>query len=158
MKQVSLKNKNNEKVLPDFITDDLTSNSHVKVPSIYGVNEILNDLLYYKAGNTFKSTGRINAEGYLSGSAKVIEFSIPMSKSLANISTITVNSLNVAVRHADGGYLLNTVDLATEDGTIETYKASDNIITIRFTSNTVYSATNNIPISVCINSADISFN
>lgn len=38
MKQVQLKNKNNEKVLPDFVTDELSSNSHVKVPSVYALN------------------------------------------------------------------------------------------------------------------------
>lgn len=41
MKIVEMKNKNNEKVLPDFVTDDLSSNSHVKVPSVYGVNKLV---------------------------------------------------------------------------------------------------------------------
>lgn len=44
MKQVQLKNKNNEKVLPDFITDDLSTNSHVKVPSVYGINKLLENI------------------------------------------------------------------------------------------------------------------
>ena len=44
MKQISLKNKNNEKVLPDFITDNLSNNSHVKVPSVYGVNKLLENM------------------------------------------------------------------------------------------------------------------
>jgi hypothetical protein len=40
MKIVKMKNKNNEAVLPDFITEDLFSNSHVKVPSAYAVNKM----------------------------------------------------------------------------------------------------------------------
>lgn len=43
MKIVEMKNKNNEKVIPDFIEQEL-SNSKIKVPSGYAVNEAFNNV------------------------------------------------------------------------------------------------------------------
>ena len=44
MKIVEMRNKDNEKVLPDFIEQEL-SNSKIKVPSSYAVNEAFNKLM-----------------------------------------------------------------------------------------------------------------
>lgn len=74
MKQVSLKNKNGEKVLPDFITDDLSSNSHVKVPSAYAVNKALSGTVLYK--DETGTVGDITLNDNLTNYKKIeIEFS-----------------------------------------------------------------------------------
>lgn len=74
MKQIVLKNKNGEKVLPDFITDDLSSNSHVKVPSVYGVNKALSGTILYN--NETGTVGDITLNDDLTNYKKIeIEFS-----------------------------------------------------------------------------------
>lgn len=74
MKQVVLKNKNNEEVLSDFITDDLSSNSHVKVPSVYGVNKALSGTILYN--NETGTVGDITLNDDLTNYKKIeIEFS-----------------------------------------------------------------------------------
>ena len=54
MKIVEMKNKNNEKVLPDFIEQEV-SNSKIKVPSSYAVNEAINSI-----DKKYKSLGSAN--------------------------------------------------------------------------------------------------
>lgn len=52
MKIVEMKNRNNEKIFPDFIEQEV-SNSKIKVPSSYAVNEIIRNeyILTYLNGN-----------------------------------------------------------------------------------------------------------
>lgn len=56
MKIVEMKNKNNEKVLPGFIEQEV-SNSKIKVPSSYAVNEIIRNeyILTYLNGDLTSS-------------------------------------------------------------------------------------------------------
>lgn len=79
MKIVEMRNKDNEKVLPDFITDDLTSNSHIEIPSVYGVNQLIKNTYmkaYIKNTVTLVSTN---------------ETLIPLTKNLG-YGNITINN------------------------------------------------------------------
>lgn len=122
------------------------------------LSEILEDELYYKPGDTLSCSSGIYLGGTLTGGIKQIVFSIPLPKSLTKINSITLNSMVLTVRNASGGYLLNSVKNTDFDGTISIDKRLDNLVTIYCNSNTAFTATNNIPVAVCINSFNITFN
>lgn len=88
MKQVVLKNKNNEKVLPNFITDDLSSDSHVQVPSVYGINKALERTVLFEGWTTENITLNDDISNY-----SVIEFQFMGNNgSVAYTKLLTTNS------------------------------------------------------------------
>lgn len=141
MKQIVLKNKNNEKVLPDFITDDLSSNSHVKVPSIYGVNEVRQQDITtdsgpvkcgYKIDNKDVYVKRINL-GNLANSSSI---TVPHELDITNI---TVEKLEGIMRYANIYVPLPNAsgDLTSNDGV---YISGENIIVHSATDRSYFTA------------------
>ena len=122
------------------------------------LSEILEDELYYKPGDTLSCSSGIYLGGTLTGGIKQIVFSIPLPKSLTKINRITLNSMVLTVRKANGGYLLDVVKNTDFDGTIRIDKRFDNWVSVYCTSNAEFDAANNIPVAVCINSFNITFN
>lgn len=109
--------------------------------------------LYYKNNDTL-SIKNLACLGHLTSSKTQIIFNIITEKRLDNISTITINSMTVNVRHSDGGYILNGIDLT--EGDVSATKSTNN--TIRVVYKTESNFTNNCPLSVDIASAEIKFN
>ncbi len=116
------------------------------------IGKSLYDALFYKAGDTFKPFD-VACLGHLTSSATQIIFNITTDKRLDDISTITIKKMLVDVRHADGGYVLNDVDLA--GSSVSAAKKTNN--SIRVVYNTGSNFTNNCPVSVDIRSSVIEF-
>lgn len=110
---------------------------------------------YYVAGNTL-TLEYYMSEGFLTGGGASINFIIVSPKLLDNISSISLESFAITIRHPDGGYLLNNA--TSIDGTIGLYKCSPNTFRVHLSFNTAFSKTNNVPISVLVNSATFKFN
>lgn len=116
------------------------------------LSELLDEIdgqLHYKSGDAIVNNTGFNVSGYLSGAKTTIEFSVPVEKSMKNISNITVNALKVNVRHVGGAYIYNQVDLTQEtDITLTPRKAMNNMINFSVVKDGTFDATNNIPVSV----------
>ena len=120
------------------------------------IDEVYNDF-YYKNGDTFEvSTPYLHCPGILSGGKKGIYFTIPVDKSMKKINSATIESSDVQIRHADGGYIAQNVPLASL-GTLSVSKISDRNLSVVLTLTNEASQTNNSVITVSINSITISF-
>lgn len=139
----------------------LENDTYIDSGSIVHNREVLKNYLEYQDGEKMVSKYDISVAGYLSGANKSIVFSVPVGKSMANIKNITINKLKVNIRHSDGGYIYNQVDLVGEtDITLKASIATNNMITFGITSENAYDFTNNAPVSVFIygKNFDITFN
>lgn len=139
----------------------LENDTYIDSGSIVHNREILKNYLEYQDGEKMVSKNDISVAGYLSGANKSIVFSVPVGKSMANIKNITINKLKVNIRHSDGGYIYNQVDLVGEiDITLKALIATNNMITFSIASENAYDFTNNAPVSVFIyeKNFDITFN
>ena len=120
-------------------------------------NKIDNEL-YYKSGDTYVLGRMIEAGGYLTGSAQSIRFSIAVPKRLDNVSSVAINTLNVAIRKSNGGYLINGDVLTESNLTVTAYVCEPNYIDFYIANSGTYDGTNNTPIGVAINSLNMTFN
>jgi hypothetical protein len=97
----------------------------------------------------------INIGGCVTSSKKQIRFGIFLPKSLKNIKSITVDYAKIAVRYHTGGYLLNMVDVTTN---VYADNEGENAVYLRYETDTAFTCTNNIPVSVEINGLELTFN
>ena len=128
---------------------------------VNGVNIL--DALFYKAGDTYNVKGRIVDNGYISNSSKQINFTITLPKSMANV-TPTITDLKVNGRHVGGGYVFSSAYisagydvLADSNLTVSILSKQDDFITVLIESATAWSVTNNTPISISVESLEITF-
>ena len=128
---------------------------------VNGVNIL--DALFYKAGDTYSVSGRIVDNGYISNSSKQINFTITLPKSMANV-TPTITDLKVNGRHVGGGYVFSSAYisagydvLADSNLTVSILSKQDDFITVLIESATAWSVTNNTPISISVESLEITF-
>ena len=126
--------------------------------AINTIETTLENSVYYKSGDTYVLGRMIEAGGYLTGSAQSIRFSIAVPKRLDNISSVTINSLNVAIRKSNGGYLINGDVLTESNLTVTAYVCEPNYIDFYIANSGTYDGTNNTPIGVAINSLNMTFN
>lgn len=104
--------------------------------------------LYFSIGEKyFFSKKNMVVAGNLTSSQKIVQFYIPFPKNTNNLS---VNELYIVadIRHADGGYITQNIDLST----IGTYdiRLSEYGLYIGLSLNTASTFTNNAPCSVYI--------
>lgn len=139
----------------------VTDNDMNEIKSVVNSNyDSEQDDIYYKTGDTFSivdNYGGYYTGGAISGSNKSIVWSIVVPKSLKNITSITVNSMTLTIRHSSGGYIYSSASLSQIDGNIVPYIVSDNMITFVNERTTAASgATNNTPVVVGM-TCDIEF-
>ena len=106
----------------------------------------------YLAGETCP-VPHLLCSGYLTGSAKEISFSIPLTMNV--MASIAAFSGNITVRHVGGGYLASNVSVSSL-GTVNC-TISYNVVNVQIIASAAFSATNNTPVSVYINSGSITF-
>lgn len=142
MKIVEMKNKNNEKVLPSFVEQEL-SNSKLKVPSSYAVNRALETNVIY-------STDEIIVGRWIDGKpiyrkcfilTNVATGYVPHAHGISNIGTVIRSYGNIIVNN-----IQRTIPTVVSDN-IEGFGAG--ILDINNTNyhtliGTSYSATNTI--------------
>jgi len=116
---------------------------------------VAEDEMYFMSGETLTIDTLYNALGHLTGSAKDIHFTIPLHKSLTKITSISINSFDLTIRHSDGGYLVTRA--TSIDGTATVYKGSGNHIRVTLAFNNAFDFTNNAPVCVVINEMVLSF-
>lgn len=122
------------------------------------------DDIYYKNGDKYiNDSNYYNVTGYLTGSGKQIQLMVSTAKSLANITSITVNKLAPVFRgisgYVNGNAYLDYV--ATAGYTVTANKASDNSFNIIIMATNAYSGgNNNTPINAVFNTngLDVTFN
>ena len=118
--------------------------------------------LFYKSGDTYKVNGRIVDNGYISDSSKQINFSVTVPKSMANV-TPTITELKVNARHVGGGYVFSSgyvsagYDVLADSNITVNLTKEDDYITITLQATTAWSVTNNTPISISMESLEITF-
>lgn len=101
---------------------------------------------------------KMHCAGMLSGAAKTISFSIPLSRPLQSNTTVTLSNPSQAtmrVRHAGGGYLC--MDTAVSSVGEITCGGNRNCINISITAATAFSAANNTPVAVEITNFAFTF-
>ncbi len=129
-------------------------------------NYVLSSDLYYKNGDTYNITYgnlRLQAAGVLTTDKKEIAFSITVPKSLKNISSVTINSLKLNIRAADGGYVGSSsfVFPGTDflNGyTVDAGISAENVIGFLITSSTAFNYTNNITLGIDVGELNLTFN
>lgn len=127
-----------------------------------GINIL--DQLFYKAGDAYTVAGRIVDNGYISNSAKQINFTITLPKSMANV-TVQLTDLRLNARHSNGGYVFgsgyvtNGYNVLTDSSlTVTILTQADDFLTIQIESATAFSGvTNNTPVSISMENLTISF-
>lgn len=118
--------------------------------------------LYYYAGDTYSVSGRIVDNGYISDSSKQINFSLTLPKSMANV-TPTITELKVNARHVGGGYVFSNgyvsagYDILSDSNITVNLTKEEDYITVTLQSTTAWSVTNNTPISMSLESLEITF-
>lgn len=116
------------------------------------IDSALIDELFYKPGDVIESEriamGVVTFSGALTGGNQNFYMAIPVAKSLANISTATINAMQGPVRGGTGGYLNNMStdysDLVPKCSsmTVKVDKGSNQIYVV-FTRSSGWGGTNN---------------
>lgn len=150
---------NTETLFPNELTANEVAgevgNLDTALTAMYtALNTVIGDT-YYKKGDKIIATQDIQhpedgmyVSGIITSSAKNIQMSIPVHKSLKNIDSIKVNSFIGSFRLPTGGYVVGAnTDFTASGYTISTYINKElNYINIIITS-TNSLGTNNIPIN-----------
>ncbi len=118
--------------------------------------------IYYNNRET-QTLKNYDCGGYLTNGTKRIRFSIPMAKSMANVTPV-LRTLKINVWRSDGGYTLASSYttggydvLADANMTASCSKGADNLLRIQVDKTSVFNGTNNTPIGVEINQCEVSF-
>lgn len=114
------------------------------------------DDLYYKSGDTLTLT-TLCVAGFLTSSKSQVIFSIPVDKRMDNISKVTVSLTKCQIRHSDGGYIANGIDLSAI-GTLTAEIETSNALNIVLTLTNASTFTNNCPVAVYIINGTVTFN
>lgn len=108
----------------------------------------------YAAGDTFSTLDLMPCTGYVTGTSKRIYFSVPVDKSMGNISSIAVNALTGTIRTPAGEYIggsSSSVNWKTGN-TVTAIKVSEYVVRILISFETApTNAVNNTPISGALN-------
>lgn len=127
-------------------------------------NIVSKDEIYYKDGDKYKIRGNYNVTGYMTSGSKFIGLIIHTPKSLANITSITVNKLSLIFRSANGGYINGGgyIDYAATTGyTVVANISEDNAVYIGITATSEFTnALNNSPVNAqaIANGIELTFN
>lgn len=134
-----------------------------------GVNII--KALFFQTGDSFKIVGntstnyanRLVIDGFISNSQKEVWFSVPMPKSMSDV-TPSISVLKLNIRTTNGTYLLNSSYVAggydvVGDSAIAiiAVKSTDNMLTIELQRSSSWTATNNTPLAIAIENMTIDF-
>lgn len=119
--------------------------------------------ILFESGDTLSITNA-QAAGMVTSAKQTLRFTVVVPKSLANVTNITVSTLKLNVRHADGGYTLTNAfvsggyNILTDSNlTVTTSKAADNMITFNIATSQTFNGTNNSTQTVSIESMVLSF-
>ena len=127
---------------------------------VLGVNIL--DALFFKDGDTLTMSG-VPISGFITSATKMVNLLIPVNKSLANISSISVTACTGGIRTSEGGYINKGTDggsnwLTASGVTVTATKINHNMINLRITSSNAYTnVTNNTPVSMWCNPVTLSF-
>lgn len=131
------------------IADNLESDSIIDALSAKQgktLKQLIEDELYYKAGDSFSTNSIYALGGYLTAAKKQLWVSVPLPKRLSKIKTITIQSFDISARSVGGTYILDGVTQSNFKGNVEVRKVGENMITIIMKSDNELYQTNNIPI------------
>ena len=123
--------------------------------------EVNGHSLFMHSGDTL-TLNQVPVSGFVTSSAKIANLLVPMGKSLADISTITVTACKGGIRTSEGGYLNGGSDssnwLDTYGVTVTATKVNDFMINLRIQSETAFTkVTNNTPLSLWCNPVTLAF-
>ena len=123
--------------------------------------EVNGHSLFMHSGETL-TINQVPVSGFVTSSAKIANLFVPVGKSLANISTITVTACKGGIRTSEGGYLNGGSDssdwLDTIGVTVTATKVNDFMINLRIQSSSSFTkVTNNTPLSLWCNPVTLSF-
>ena len=106
----------------------------------------VDEALFYKSGDAFVCDYDTIMNGYITSGTKNVRVSLPVPKRLDNISSITVESLNVEGR-CNKGYLNSqsgNVEYVGKSGyTVEANKSNNNVVNILISKSSVWSNVDN---------------
>lgn len=125
-------------------------------------NSTLYDMFYYKSGDSIVDTSfNIITGGLVTSSATSIQFSIPFTKRLTNV-TPSITKLVLTIRATSGQYILTESNILANSNfkslTLGKCPCSENILYIAITGNSAWSnATNNTPVAIAIWNTSVSF-
>lgn len=131
------------------IADNLESDSIIDALSAKQgktLKQLIEDEIYYKAGDSFSTNSIYALGGYLTAAKKQLWVSVPLPKRLSKITTITMQSFNISARSIGGTYILDAVTQSNFKGSVEVRKVGENMITIIMKGDNEFYQTNNIPI------------
>lgn len=156
MAKITYDNKTNIRTYPTLPNaNKVTDNDMNEIKSVVNDNyDEFIDEIFYKSGDEIElgANGGYIINGFLSNSSQDVFFVVPVPKRLDNITSLTLDNLNVRIRGI-GGYLNNQsnyVEYTTTAGySFGIGIASDNAIRIGMSKSSAFSnATNNTPVSI----------
>lgn len=124
------------------------------------INGAINVAMCYQNGDTVTIENYVPLAAYVTASTKVLRIAVPVQKSLANISSVTVDSIVGGCRGVSGN--LNSLSGDSNDfsqiGTVTADIASDNLVIITITSTNAYTnVSNNTPLAFSAKDITLTF-
>ena len=144
----------------DTATSTNTDNIGTNTTNISTLGNRLDDM-FYKDGDTFSANSDYYVfAGMVTGGGKNIRFTIPLPKSAANISSVTLESLTLTVRGVGGYVPAATTDFLTNSNTASyNARVSNNLLAVEIIGTNAWSnVTNNTPVAVTCNGLSATFN
>ena len=150
------------------ITDDTTALAYdaydkTQTYSKEEVQALLNDALYYKAGDTYVQTvGDAESSenvhpGFITSDASSLRFTIYLPKSCKNINNANISILSVTAR-GTSGYLNSASSLDLVSLTTITTNVNGNRLNITCNKSSAFSnVTNNTPVAIAIRGITVTF-
>ena len=128
---------------------------------VNGIN--IYNALFFQSGDTYKVNGRIVDNGYITTSSTSISFTVTLPKSMKFV-TPTITELKVNGRHVGGGHIFNNgsyvssgYDVLSDPDITVSLTKEDDYITITLKNSTAWAVTNNTPVSIALESFEVTF-
>ena len=161
--QVKISNTGSRLLIDQFSSHSASYGERYRMPPVTAVSgDVYYDVLttkpgagyVYGSGDTFSTLDMMPCTGYVTGSSKRIYFSVPVDKSMGNISSIAVNALSGTIRTPAGEYIggsSSSVNWLTGN-TVTAIKVSQYVVRILISFETApTNAVNNTPVSGTLN-------
>lgn len=101
---------------------------------------------FYKKGDQITTSFYWDGFGFITGSATNVTIYLPVHKSLEFVSGLSVTSMVIALRHADGGYIGGSwYDVIADSSCTVAADLTNNVITFTIVKTDGWGVTNNIP-------------
>lgn len=137
----------------------LKNNNYWSTESIVvdNIGTTLKDFLFFKKGESYNYGDNLVSNGVISSGTTILYTTLQTSKSMKNISNISVSGYIYAVRGNNGYIDIQTINTSLDNFTIISTKQDDYHIRLGIKKDSKWNTTNNTLISIQFNGLKLTF-